>query len=323
MNILVRPKQAGVINITMVHLWTVNYKWPTVPIEENFIHSEIGKSCQAKGICHTAIDLFKLQILPSLKYQGESIERPDIIIFNAMMIPRKIYEQMKELELSGCIFLNDVDAHYAASDKTKILRRLKSHGIAIPNTLFLKIPFDDTAIDMIETDIGWPCVVKWKHGFAKLGVSICENFSDLYAIIKIRKEIAFEHKLPEDQFNEIIVQKMVETNHVIHVHSIGNIHHAVLQFHPMISGFKSNLIKEGVINLPYKLDDNMIKLIESAMHSLKLDSIRTDLMLDGNTYKICEINPQAGHGQTTMIHLKNISDMIIDHVTKKLSTIYH
>jgi glutathione synthase/RimK-type ligase-like ATP-grasp enzyme len=306
----------------MFHLWTASYKWPTVPVKESFIHSEIGKSCQAKDICHTAIDLFKLQILPSLKYQGETIKRPDIIIFSAMMISRKIYEQMKELELSGCKFLNNVDAHYEAGDKILVFKKLKLANIPIPKTIFLKIPFEDINIDMIDSEIGWPCVVKWKHGFANLGVSICHNVFEIYSIVKTRKHIAAEHKLPENYFDELIVQKMLRTDHLIHVHSIGKTHHAVLQFHPTNNGFKSNLQKEGVINLPYKMDNKMIHMIEMMMDCLKLDTVRTDLMFDGDSYKICEVNPQASHGQVTMVHLKNISDIVVNYAITK-TTIAH
>ena len=305
----------------MFRLWTASYKWPTIPLKENFVHSELEKTCLSMGIQHTSIDLSKLQISP-LKYYDQKIEYPNVIILSAMITTRKVYDQMKKLETSGCTFLNDVDSHYEAGDKCLVFKKLGLVNIPIPKTIFLKIPFEDSDIDMIDRDIGWPCVVKWKHGFANLGVSLCQDVFELYSIIKSRKNIAAEHKLPESYFDEIIVQKMLRTDHLIHVHSVGKIHHAVLQFHPTNNGFKSNLHKEGVINLPYKIDDRMIHMIESMMNCLKLDTVRTDIMLDGDSYKICEINPQASHGQATMVHLKNISDIVIDHAINK-TTIYH
>ena len=301
----------------MIRAWTVCYSYPDVPLEENFDHAEMGLSITSKDIQHKAIDLFKLNIQPKLRYNGESIESPNIIFLRALIIHDKLYQEMKSIENSGCVFLNDVDAHYHASNKIKMIKKLQKDNIKIPKTILLPIPFYDDMIEIIGDEIGWPCVTKWMHGYARLGVEICKTPEDLYRIAKKRDDISQQHRLPRSKFDTLIIQKMLRPGHVIQVHSIGNIHHAVLQIHPDDYTFKSNIAK-GTINLPYEMDMEMTNTVEHALKSLNLDSARMDLMLDDDGYKICEINPQASQSTATMTYLKNISDIVVDHAYKKM-----
>jgi glutathione synthase/RimK-type ligase-like ATP-grasp enzyme len=299
-----------------MHLWTVTYNYPDVPINEVFDHAELGTSARDFGFQHSAINLFKLRINPKLRYDGSLIERPNMVFLRAMIIRDEIYNDLKSLETSGVVFLNDIDAHYNASNKINIFKILENSGIPIPKTLYLNIPFIDEDIDRIEDEIGWPCVTKWMHGYAKIGVDICHTPYDLYRIAKNRKDIALAHRLPESKFNTLIIQKLISVKHVVQVHSIGDIHHAVMQFHPYEQGFKSNLQK-GLMTLPHKIDDDIRKISSDVIRCLKLDTVRIEMLLDKDGYKVCEINPQASYGWVTMVHLKNISDILVKHLYNK------
>lgn len=297
----------------MTIAWTANYSYPDIPLEENFDHAEIGLSIRQKGFTHLAVDLFKLKFAPNLSYKNIQVELPNMVFLRAMIIRNDIYQNLKSLENSGTVFLNDIDAHYQASNKIITFKKLENAGIPIPKTLYLKLPFDDKILDEIE----WPCVVKWMHGYGKIGVEICETPYDLYRIIKNKNEIAKIHKLSESVFDTIIIQKLITNQTVIQVHSVGNIHHAVIQFHPHDRSFKSNLRKD-VITLPYKVNSDIQNIASGALKSLNLDSARMDIMIDNGKYKICEINPQASHSWITMTHLKNMSDILVDHLHQKM-----
>ena len=297
----------------MTIAWTANYSYPDVPLDENFDHAEIGLSIRQKGFTHLAVDLFKLKFTPNLSYKNMQVEIPNMIFLRAMIIHNDIYRQLKKLENCGAVFLNDIDAHYQASNKIALFKKLESDGIPIPKTLYLKLPFDDNILDAIE----WPCVAKWMHGYGKIGVEICETPFDLYRIIRNKNEIAKIHKLSEASFDTIIIQKLITNQKVIQVHSIGDIHHAVIQFQPYDQSFKSNLRKD-VITLPYKVNSEIQNLASDVLKSLKLDSARMDIMIDDGEYKVCEVNPQASHSWVTMTHLKNMSNILVDYLHQKM-----
>jgi len=299
--------------------WTANYSYPDISLDENFDHAEIGLSIRQKGLTHLAIDLFKLKFEPTLTYNNLSIETPNMVFLRAMIIQKNFYQKLKFLENFGVTFLNDIDAHYLSSNKILMTRKLEADKIAIPKTLLIKIPFDEIDIERIGDVIGWPCVTKWMHGYANIGVEICESAGDLFRIVRKRNEIAKIHRLNETAFDIIIVQKLIRRQPVIQIHCVDDIAHAVIQFHQSDTSFKSNLRKD-VITLPYRVDYQMKNLAVSALKSLGLDSARMDIMIDNGEYKICEINPQASHGWVTMTHLKNISDILVDHLYRKFQS---
>lgn len=301
-------------------IWTANYSYPDIPLDENFDHAELGMSIRQNGHSHLAVDLFKLRFNPNLNYHGTNVERPDMVFLRAMLIRDDIYRNFKFLENSGVVFLNDIDAQYHASNKITIFKNLQKNNIPIPKTIYIKIPFDETDIDQIDNEIGWPCVVKWMHGYARLGVELCESPDDLYRIIKNRKAIANEHKISEFKFDGLIIQELIRTKHVVQIHGVGDVYHAVMQFTYKDYGFKSNLVKNA-ITLPHKIDDELRDISSRVLRSLKLDSARIEVLLTSDGYKVCEVNPQGSHGWVTMTHLKNISDILVSHLCKKYDKI--
>jgi len=301
-------------------IWTANYSYPDIPLEENFDHSDIGAAIRQNGHSHLAIDIFKLKFNPYLTYNEKVIEHPNMVFLRAMLIRDDVYRNFKNLENLGVIFLNNIDAHYHASNKITIFKKLEKDNIPIPKTIYINIPFDDDVIDRIGDEIGWPCVIKWMHGYARLGVELCESPYDLYRIIKNRNAIANEHKISELKFNSLIVQKLIRTKHVVQIHSVGDEHHAVMQFKHRDYGFKSNLLKNA-ITLPHKIDSELKGISSGVLKSLKLDSARIEVLLTSDGYKVCEVNPQASHGWTTMTHLKNISNILVTHLCEKYNRI--
>lgn len=304
----------------MSTIWTANYSYPDIPLDENFDHSEIGMAIRGNGHSHLAVDIFKLKFNPNLTYKGDIIQSPDMVFLRAMLIRDDVYRNFKNLETSGTVFLNDIDAQYHASNKITIFKKLEKDKLPLPKMIYINIPFDDNIIEKIGDEIGWPCVIKWMHGYARLGVDLCESPEDLYRIIKNRKAIANEHKISEFKFDCLIVQELIKVKHVVQIHGVGDIFHAVMQFKHGNYGFKSNLLKNA-ITLPHKIDDELRDISSRILKSLRLDTARIEVLLTPDGYKVCEVNPQGSHGWTTMTHLKNISDILVSHLCKKYDRI--
>ena len=165
--------------------------------------------------------------------------------------------------------------------------------------------------------IDWPCVVKPSLSIASLGLSVCENKDQLYQAIKSMDNQRYKQ-------THIIVQEIVQANHMIYFNAIGN------TFYCNISHGRSNWLtkttqrkvkslydKEYVL-LPYQPSDDLIALMNASMQALQYDLARGEIFVDKNGNAIvCELNGTSHFGLQSITFRENVADHIAEYIMQK------
>ena len=136
----------------------------------------------AKGIearmCHP--DDFDIivdrDIRKGIKYKGEDLELPKLVLvrLGAGILPFQL-AVVRHFEQAGVPCINGSLPIEIVKDKLRSSQILSRSGIPIPNTMMVRLPIDD---GLVETNIGFPCVVKVVTGSYGEGVYLCEKKRD-------------------------------------------------------------------------------------------------------------------------------------------------
>jgi len=221
----------------------------------------------------------------SIRYQNNVVNLPDILLPRTGSATGNFnLSVLRQFERMNVPTLPNSDAIIAAKDKMYANQILAQAGLPIPKTMLTRFPSDP---DLIEKQVGFPCVVKVVTGSHGAGVYLCENkkqFSDLSELIS-----ALDFK------NSMIVQEYVQHSEGRDLRVIvigGRVVGAMLR-QSTDGSFKANISRGGEGSL-YEVDDEMEILAIQVAKTLGLDIAGVDLLFDKDGYKICEANSSPG-----------------------------
>ena len=111
-----------------------------------------------------------------LKYKGQDIELPKLVLvrLGAGILPFQL-AVVRHFEQAGVMCVNGSTPIETVKDKLRSSQIMSKNGIAIPNTMMVRMPIDD---GLVKNNIGFPCVIKVVTGSYGEGVYLCEKQRD-------------------------------------------------------------------------------------------------------------------------------------------------
>ena len=217
----------------------------------------------------------------SVFVEGKSVALPDFIL------PRMgagtsyfALALIRHMERLGVPCINSSVSIDTVKDKLFSHQILAEKNMPVPKTMLLKFPID---LRHIDKHMGFPLVVKTLSGSLGRGVFLAENinkFSDLTRIIE----------LANPNLN-IILQELIATSYGrdLRILVVGGRVIGCMQRKAGEDQFRANYSAGGSVE-PYPLTDEIEWLAIEATRVLGLDIGGVDLLFDGDSFKICEVN---------------------------------
>jgi len=221
----------------------------------------------------------------SIRYKNDIVSLPDVLLartgsgtgyFNLSVI--------RQFERLNVPTLPNSQAIEASKDKLYANQILAQAGLPIPKTLLTRFP---CKADLVEKQVGFPCVLKVITGSHGAGVYLCntaKEFEDLSELISSL-----------DSKTSMIIQEYISYSEGRDLRVIvigGRVIGAMLRT-STDGSFKANISRGGE-GTPFEVDEYMEMLAIQTAKVLDLDIAGVDLLFSTDGYKICEANSSPG-----------------------------
>ena len=280
--------------------------WETQKLIEEFEKQEIT----VRVVHPDAVDIFvDRDDRKSILVDGKARTLPDFVI------PRTgsgttyfIKAIIRHLERLGVILINGSDSIDNVKDKLYTQQVLGQSSLPVPKTLLVKHPIN---VEFVEKNIGYPSIIKTLSGSFGAGVFLCENRNQLQQLLKMAE-------ITKPSYN-IIIQEFIKDSHgkdlrvlVVNGKVVG------CMMRQSIDGdFRANITRGGE-GIPYQIDADIEWLGGESARLLGLDIAGVDLLFDGDSYSICEVNSSPGFEGMDKYCKTNIAEHIVTYVKHKI-----
>ena len=141
--------------------------------------------------------------------------------------------------------------------------------------------------ELVEKQVGFPCVIKVVTGSHGAGVYLCETPKQFEDLSELISSLDFK--------NSMIVQEYIKESEGrdLRVIVIGGRVVGAMQRKSTDGSFKANISRGGQ-GKAYDVDDEMEMLAVQVAKVLDLDIAGVDLLFHSDGYKICEANSSPG-----------------------------
>ena len=245
----------------------------------------------------------------SILVAGKSRPLPDFVI------PRTgsgttyfIKAIIRHLERLGVILINGSDAIDNVKDKLYTQQVLGQSSLPVPKTLLVKHPID---IDFVESNIGYPAIIKTLSGSFGAGVFLVETRKQLTQLLKMAE-------ITKPSYN-IIVQEFIKESFGkdLRVLVVNGKVVACMMRQSTDGDFRANITRGGEA-IPYQIDDDIEWISGECARLLNLDVAGVDLLFNDGKYVICEVNSSPGFEGMDKYTKTNIAENIVTFVKHKI-----
>ena len=222
----------------------------------------------------------------SILYDGDTVDLPD------SLVPRMgagttyfALAVIRHLERLGVLVLNGSQSIEASKDKLATLQVLSSNNIPIPKTMLAKFPLN---IDYVEREFTYPLILKTVSGSEGKGVVLCETKSHLEDIASFMEE-------SRDARVNVILQEFVASSRGkdIRVVVVGGRPVGAMLRTATAGRFKAN-VSAGAKVKPFQTNPQVEWLAIESARVLGLEIAGVDILFDGDSYRVCEVNSSPG-----------------------------
>jgi gamma-F420-2:alpha-L-glutamate ligase len=221
----------------------------------------------------------------NVKYQGRQVDRPEFILCRTgAETDYFTLALLRHFERRGIRLVNSSTAIEMVADKLHTMQCLARAGLPVPRTILSKFPIDS---GLVESELGFPVIVKTLKGTRGAGVLKCEDRSQFEDLAGLLESAGAEA--------EFILQHYVRASHGrdVRLLVVGGRVVAAMERRSLTGGFKSNVSLGGIgeaVNPP----PEMAELAVRAADVLTLDVTGIDVLYDEDGYRICEANSAPG-----------------------------
>ena len=245
----------------------------------------------------------------SIRYQGNRIDLPDAVLVRTGAGTNYFtLALLRQLENFDIPIINNSQSILHSRDKmisSQILARAK---LPTPRTMLVSHPVN---VDIVEQEIGFPCVVKLVTGSQGKGVYLCKdkdmfvNFMDLTDNLKSKKTL--------------IIQEFVNSGELfdLRVWVIGGKTITAMKRTPPTGDFKANITRGG-LGEPFELNNEISELARKTAQAFDLDITGVDLLFNGEKYLVCEANSSPGFEGIDRYCGTDMGEEIVRYVRKRL-----
>ncbi len=247
----------------------------------------------------------------SVLINGEPVPLPDVVYpyFNHNDHSYFSLAIARQLERLGVIVYNNANTIETVRDKLHTHQVIAEAGIPTPATMLAKFPVD---IELIESKLGFPLVVKTLNGALGIGVFLVENakaFKDLMELIG------------ETNPNlQLIFQQFVEASkgRDLRLFTVDGEVIASMERRAKEGDFKANYSSGGSVH-SFSPDQEAIDLAVHTSKALNIQIGGIDLLFKaGGGYTICEANTFPGFKGLEKASGVNVAATILNAMRKKV-----
>jgi gamma-F420-2:alpha-L-glutamate ligase len=245
----------------------------------------------------------------SIRYQGEKIELPDLVLSRTgagtNYFTRSV---MRQIEKFGIPVINDADSISRVSDKLLTSQLLVKENLPIPKTVLVN---GDVDIELIEKEIGFPCVVKATSGSKGKTVHLCQTKKDFTSLMSLLSSISLKKTM--------IIQEFVDAQPGtdLRVWVIGGKSVVAMKRKGVEGDFRANISQGGTAEL-FEITDEVDYLARETARVLGLQIAGVDLLFDREGYKICEANSSPGFEGMDQYCGQDMAQRIVDFIKLKI-----
>jgi RimK family alpha-L-glutamate ligase len=221
----------------------------------------------------------------SIRYRNDIVSLPDSVLartgsgtgyFNLSVLRQ--FERLNVPTIPNSASIE------ASKDKMYANQILAQAGLPIPKTMLTRFP---CKAELVEKQVGFPCVIKVVTGSHGAGVYLCENAKQFEDLSELISSLDFK--------NSMIVQEYIQYSEGrdLRVIVIGGRVIGAMQRTSVDGSFKANISRGGQ-GEAYDVDDEMEMLSIQVAKVLDLDIAGVDLLFHPDGYRICEANSAPG-----------------------------
>jgi gamma-F420-2:alpha-L-glutamate ligase len=245
----------------------------------------------------------------SIRYKGERIELPDLVLSRTgagtNYFTRSV---MRQIEKFGIPVYNDADSISCVSDKLLTSQLLVKENLPIPKTILVN---GDVDIELIEKEVGFPCVVKATSGSKGKTVHLCQTKKDFVSLMSLLSSISLKKTM--------IIQEFVDAQPGtdLRVWVIGGKTVVAMKRTGADGDFRANISQGGTAEL-FEITDEVDYLARETARVLGLQIAGVDLLFDREGYKICEANSSPGFEGMDQYCGQDMAQRIVDFIKLKI-----
>jgi len=244
----------------------------------------------------------------SIRYKGEKIELPDLVLSRTgagtNYFTRSV---MRQIEKFGIPVYNDADSISRVSDKLLTSQLLVKENLPIPKTILVN---GDVDVELIEKEVGFPCVVKATSGSKGKTVHLCQTKKDFTSLMSLLSSISLKKTM--------IIQEFVDAQPGtdLRVWVIGGKTVVAMKRTGAEGDFRANISQGGTAEL-FEITDEVDYLARETARVLGLQIAGVDLLFDKDGYKICEANSSPGFEGMDKYCGQDMAQRIVDFIKLK------
>jgi gamma-F420-2:alpha-L-glutamate ligase len=245
----------------------------------------------------------------SIRYKGEKIDMPSLVLSRTGSGTNYFtLALMRQIEKFGIPVINDSDSISKVSDKLLTSQLLVKENLPIPKTILVN---GDVDVELVEKEIGFPCVVKATSGSKGKTVHLCETKKDFTSLMALLSSIALKKVLIIQEF----VDAAIGTD--LRVWIIGGKTVVAMKRKAGNGDFRANISQGGTAE-PFEITEEIDYLARETARVLGLQIAGVDLLFDKEGYKICEANSSPGFSGMDKYCNQDMSQRIVDFIKLKI-----
>jgi gamma-F420-2:alpha-L-glutamate ligase len=295
----------------MKHVWILHYAANIDAYENQRLLSCLEKNgMQGRVLEPKYFDIIvSRSSAKSIRYKGEKIELPDLVLSRTgagtNYFTRSV---MRQIEKFGIPVINDADSISRVSDKLLTSQLLVKENLPIPKTILVN---GDVDIELIEKEIGFPCVVKATSGSKGKTVHLCQTKKDFVSLMSLLSSISLKKTM--------IIQEFVDAQPGtdLRVWVIGGKTVVAMKRTGVEGDFRANISQGGTAEL-FEITDEIDYLARETARVLGLQIAGVDLLFDKDGYKICEANSSPGFEGMDQYCGQDMAQRIVDFIKLKI-----
>ncbi len=247
----------------------------------------------------------------SILVKGEPRKLPDFVL------PRTgsgttyfIKAIIRHLERLGVTLINGSEAIDAVKDKLYSQQILGQSSLPVPKTMLVKHPID---VGLVEKNLNYPMIVKTLSGSYGSGVFMVDDKKQFRQLMKMAE-------LSNARYN-IIIQECIEDSlgKDLRVLVINGKVAGCMMRQSIDGDFRANITRGGEA-IPYAIDEDIEWIGGECARLLNLDIAGVDLLFNGESYTICEVNSAPGFKGMEQYCKTNVAEQMVDFIQKKVGT---
>lgn len=245
----------------------------------------------------------------SIRYKGEKIDMPGLVLSRTGSGTNYFtLALMRQIEKFGIPVINDSESISRVSDKLLTSQLLVKENLPIPKTILVK---GDVDVELVEKEIGFPCVVKATSGSKGKTVHLCETKKDFTSLMSLLSSIALKKTLIIQEF----VDAAIGTD--LRVWVIGGKTTVAMKRIAGNGDFRANISQGGTAEL-FEITEEIDYLARETARVLGLQIAGVDLLFDKEGYKICEANSSPGFSGMDKYCGQDMAQRIVDFIKLKI-----